>query len=239
MNSSVSKLLSELPILKTKTEIVSTIEKNLQSKSGGYYAALNPEKIYKSIHNSQIQKVLQNANFLFMDGIGAKWAYSRLLNQHSDLVGGVDLMIDILNHNQNNSLFIGLFGSQEETVQKTKEILSQKYPQHRIAFAINGYEDGRSRVAQLLQSTQPDIVFVAMGSPAQEQWMFENSSRFPTTLFTGVGGAFDVISGNVRRAPQWIRNLHLEWLFRFLLQPIKRWKRMITLVRFLLLVLKK
>ena len=83
-----------------------------------------------------------------------------------------------------------------------------------------------------------DILFVAFGSPKQEMWIAQNLRRIDVRIAIGVGGAFDFISGKVARAPLWIRNLGLEWLFRLIVQPWRA-KRQIALVKFVFLVIKE
>ncbi len=83
-----------------------------------------------------------------------------------------------------------------------------------------------------------DILFVAFGSPKQEKWISQNLPRIDVRIAIGVGGAFDFISGKVRRAPLWIRNLGLEWLFRLIVQPWRA-KRQFALPKFVMLVLRE
>ncbi|MBI2032425.1 MAG: WecB/TagA/CpsF family glycosyltransferase [Candidatus Levybacteria bacterium] len=88
------------------------------------------------------------------------------------------------------------------------------------------------------QSLSCDILFVALGSPKQEIWIAENLAKIDVKVAIGVGGAFDFISGEVRRAPVWIRKIGLEWLFRLMIQPW-RWKRQLSLISFVILVIKE
>lgn len=81
-----------------------------------------------------------------------------------------------------------------------------------------------------------DILFVAFGSPKQEIWIAENLDKLPVRVAIGVGGAFDFVSGKVKRAPVWVRKIGLEWLFRLILQPW-RIKRQLRLFKFVFLVL--
>lgn len=88
------------------------------------------------------------------------------------------------------------------------------------------------------QASDIDILFVAFGFPKQEMWMAENLNKIPVKVAMGVGGAFDYISGNVPRAPVFVRNLGFEWLYRLIRQPW-RWKRQLALIEFGYLVLKE
>lgn len=232
----VTDLLSSYPTLTTASEIHKKIQSLLHQKSGGYYIALNPEKIFLSLRDQKLEKILSESRFIFIDGVGAKWAYKFLLNRSVEVINGVDLLTSTIQ--KNASLRIGLFGAEPGIAQKTSEILQKQFPQSNIVFALSGYEPDRANIGKTIEQFQPDIVFVALGSPAQEDWISAHQSQFPAVLFTGVGGSFDVISGRIQRAPSLVRKLGLEWLYRFLRQPFKRWKRMTVLFRFLILVFK-
>ena len=235
-HSSLTSQLSTYPCLSSKSEMLTKIRELLKKKSGGYYLALNPEKLFTATQNPQIHMILNQSKFLFVDGVGAQWAYRKLLNKDMELVNGVDLMIDTLQALHDQGFKIGLFGSKEDVVQAASENLKRRFPNIILAFAMSGYDDGRNLIEQTIHTQKPDIVFVALGSPEQEKWIHANHQKFPSTLFTGVGGSFDVISGKVRRAPRFIRNMRLEWLYRFASEPLKRWKRMVTLWKFFRLV---
>jgi N-acetylglucosaminyldiphosphoundecaprenol N-acetyl-beta-D-mannosaminyltransferase len=234
----ITDLLSHFPTLTNKKEVLDKIHNLLKAASGGYYLALNPEKLFSASRDSKISTILGQSKFLFVDGVGIQWAYKKLLNRKFEIITGVDLMIDVLSSLQNTDYQVGLFGSTEDVVHAAHENLKKKFPSIHISFAISGFEKGRSQIQQALTTHQPHLVFVALGSPEQEKWIYSYYEKFPSILFTGVGGSLDVIAGKVSRAPQLVRQLRLEWLYRFLTQPIKRWKRMLTLWHFVLLILK-
>jgi len=83
---------------------------------------------------------------------------------------------------------------------------------------------------------QTDLLFIAFGPPKQEKWIANNLDKVPIKVAMGVGGAFDYLSGNVFRAPKWLRDLGMEWLFRLSLQPW-RIKRQLSLLKFIFYVL--
>lgn len=233
----IASLLSEYPTIDRRHDIHGKIEQLIQSQSGGYYIALNPEKIFQSKKNEHLKEILKNAQFTFIDGVGAKWAYEFLLNRKTEVISGVDLLIDIVSK-QNDRVKIGFFGAEPSVSQKAREVLQKKWPKANIVFALNGFEPDRMQILKTIEEHQPNIVFVALGSPAQEEWIYNHYRQFPQVLFTGVGGSFDVISGKIQRAPEAVRKLGLEWLYRFLREPFKRWKRMMVLARFVFLTLK-
>ena len=228
---SLAKALNLLPIVNTRSETLEKIALLLQHGKGGFYLAVNPEKIYSSLNDPALFEILRKSDFLFVDGVGIQWALNRILGKRSEVIPGVDLVAEVLS-NSGNKISIGLLGSHEDTIEQTKAIIEKTYPNVKVLFAVHGYSENQDMVIDKIQQTAPQLVFVGMGSPKQEKWIWEHYKKFPSTVFTGVGGTFDVISGKVKRAPQLVRKFKLEWLFRFLTQPMKRWKRIMTLALF-------
>ena len=130
-----------------------------------------------------------------------------------------------------------LVGSKQEVIEETVEKLRREYPGINIAGYRNGYiksEEEKQRLIDDIAGKQPDVVFVAMGSPKQELLMEEMAEHHPA-IYQGLGGSFDVYTGHVKRAPKWWVDHNLEFAYRLLKQP-SRIKRQIHLVRFLLMV---
>jgi N-acetylglucosaminyldiphosphoundecaprenol N-acetyl-beta-D-mannosaminyltransferase len=98
--------------------------------------------------------------------------------------------------------------------------------------------EDEDEIVRLVQSTEPDILFVAYGAPAQDKWIARNLGRLGAPVAMGVGGAFDFISGRSKRAPHWLQRVGLEWLHRLYHEPW-RWRRMLALPRFVWLVARE
>jgi N-acetylglucosaminyldiphosphoundecaprenol N-acetyl-beta-D-mannosaminyltransferase len=136
----------------------------------------------------------------------------------------------------NKSIF--LYGGQPGVAEKACECLKILYPDINITGVLNGYEKDEQIIRSTINTANPDIVFVALGSPVQEYWIVNNMDHLSAQVFQGVGGSFDVISGRVKRAPSFFRKLGLEWLYRLLKEPV-RWKRQTILPKFLIKALKE
>ena len=151
-------------------------------------------------------------------------------------VTGIDSMKMLCELSDENGYRIFMYGAKEEILQKAKEKLIETYPNIQIAGTMNGYQKDKQAVVDAINESKADIVLVAMGSPRQENWIVENMNTVCAKVFQGVGGSFDVVSGTIPRAPQWMQKCGLEWLFRLLREP-KRIGRQIHLVSFLFLAL--
>jgi UDP-N-acetyl-D-mannosaminouronate:lipid I N-acetyl-D-mannosaminouronosyltransferase len=191
--------------------------------------AINAEKIiYAKKSLSEIIK----KNIGYPDGIGAVWALKKRGFKDAIKIPGVELWLDIIEKYNNNKSFY-LVGAKQDVIFKTVEKLKNNYPGIEILNYRNGYFNSVEEKYQLfddIKNAKPDVVFVAAGSPNQELLMEEMFEHYPA-LYMGLGGSFDVYSGNVKRAPQFWINLHMEWFYRLIKQP-RRLKRQFNLIRF-------
>lgn len=106
-----------------------------------------------------------------------------------------------------------------EVVKKTKKVLEEKYKGINIVGYENGYEQNYKKIIKKINDSKANIIFVAKGSPKQEIWIYENYKKINSNIYMGVGGSFDVISGNIKRAPKIFLKLGLEWLYRMIKEP--------------------
>lgn len=191
--------------------------------------AINAEKI---LHATDESRDIINRNLGYPDGVGAVWALEKKGCAEVVKIPGCELWLDIVEqyHATENFYFVG---GKEEVIQQTVTQLKEIYPQLQISNFRNGYiktEDEKQGLIADIVDKKPSIVFVAMGSPKQELLMEEIQRQHPA-LYQGLGGSFDVFTGNVERAPAWWVNNNLEWAYRLIKQP-SRFKRQIHLVRY-------
>ncbi|WP_369997313.1 WecB/TagA/CpsF family glycosyltransferase [Winogradskyella sp.] len=191
--------------------------------------AVNAEKI---LHATDQSRAIINRNLGYPDGIGAVWALRK--KGHKDVVKipGCELWLDIVKQHYNNKSFY-LVGGKQEVIEATVIQLKQEFNGINICNFRDGYIKSEKEEADVIEDIKkhsPDIVFVAMGSPKQELLM-ERIQKQHQAVYQGLGGSFDVYTGNVKRAPEWWVRNNLEWTYRLINQP-SRIKRQIHLVKF-------
>jgi len=193
--------------------------------------ALNAEKLIKT---EEDLKTIINENIGFPDGVGAVLALKKK-GVKAQKIAGAEFWLNIIEEFYKEKSFY-LIGAEPEVIEGTIEKLRRKFKGIRIVGYHDGFfeEEGFERILSDIEHAKPDVVFVAMGSPKQELLMEEISQKHPA-LYQGLGGSFDVYTGQVKRAPAWWVEHHLEWLYRLLQEPT-RIKRQIHLVRFLVLL---
>ncbi len=200
----------------------------------GILVAINAEKI---LHATEQTRAIINRNIGYCDGIGAVMALKKRGYDDVIKIPGCELWLKIISMTYQQGKTFYLVGGKQEVIEQTIEKLKKEFPGIQIANFRNGYiktdEEKRALIEDIAEK-KPDVVFVAMGSPKQELLMEEISQRHPA-IYQGLGGSFDVYTGNVKRAPKWWVDHNLEWAYRLVKEP-SRIKRQIHLVRFLALV---
>ena len=200
----------------------------------GILVAINAEKI---LHATEQTRAIINRNIGYCDGIGAVMALKKHGYKEVVKLPGCELWLKIIDSLYKEGKTFYLVGSKQEVIENTVQKLKQDFPGIQIINYRNGYiktEEEKQNLLEDISEKKPDVVFVAMGSPKQELLMEEMFERHPA-IYQGLGGSFDVYTGNVKRAPKWWVDHNLEFAFRLVKQP-SRIKRQIHLVRFLLLV---
>jgi N-acetylglucosaminyldiphosphoundecaprenol N-acetyl-beta-D-mannosaminyltransferase len=217
------------------SQVLEYIEKKCGSKdSKAFLVTINPEIIMLARDDEEYEKVLESADLAVCDGIGVVWAGKMFGKKFNGRVHGVDLVEKVCEFVAKKPITVGFLGGDKNVALNTSDCLRKKYPGLQVSFADSKFEIRNSK----FEIPKTDILFVAFGSPKQEKWIYENLAKIDVKVAVGVGGAFDFISGQVRRAPKWMRKLGLEWLFRLIIQPW-RWKRQLALPKFIYLVFKE
>ncbi len=230
----------------SKKEILEKIIKYLKKPTGFFHiVSLNPENLVIANKNSIFKKIILSSQMTIIDGVGIVIA-SRLLGfQAGERFAGVDLMKEIIKIANKLRLRVLLIGGKEKLAESLADCYNSRYSKAKFVGTegVNDIKKGmikeeRELLEKIVIDFKPQIVFVAFGSPYQEIWIEHQKNLFKNCLVMSVGGAFDFLSGQVRRAPVFLRKIGLEWLFRLLNQPW-RWKRQLRLIEFVWLVIRE
>ena len=208
----------------TINEVFKKIKDFLKDGKQHYIVLPYSEFIIRAQKDKKFRKILNEADLSLCESKGLWHAIRFLGKRFKENISGVDFIYRLSNKSQiiGSSLF--LLGGEERVVKGARESLIKKYPKSKIVGAENGYQD-LEKIIEKVNKAGPDILLVGLGSPKQEKWIYKNLKRMPSLkIAIGVGGAFDFISGRLKRAPKFIQKIGLEWLWRLLLQPwrIKR-----------------
>ena len=219
----------------------STLERareRIKNRSPLWVVAINPEKIVRSLEDRELHGLLAQSGLAIPDGIGVLWAGWLMGYRLTQRVTGVDLFLRLIEEAAREEWGVYLLGAERGVAEKVARHFSERYPGLKILGTHHGYFSAEEEpgLVEHISSLEPDILFVAMGSPRQERFIAENLNKLNVPVCMGVGGSFDVISGRVKRAPLWMQKIGLEWSYRLIREP-RRSLRMLALPKFILLAL--
>ena len=205
----------------TMSEALDCVESMIKRQLPSIILAVNPEKVIRAQQDEQLLDLLWSADLLIPDGIGVVMAARILGLGRAKRVPGSELMPKLCESAASKGYTVFLFGASEEVNRQAVTVLQDRYPGIRIVGSHHGYVPDKKMpiVIADINKCQPDLLFVALGSPYQEQWMARYVPFLKVKVCQGVGGTFDVIAGRVKRAPLLFRAIHLEWFYRLLSQP--------------------
>jgi N-acetylglucosaminyldiphosphoundecaprenol N-acetyl-beta-D-mannosaminyltransferase len=216
----------------TKSVLVDQLIKKLSQEQKTFLVTANPEIIMYANTDQDYFSVVNNADYTIPDGIGVIIASKMIGDPLSERIAGYDLLVELLKVGNEKRLSAYFLGAKKVVVEKAVENVKENYPHLKIAGWHDGYFDWESStISDEIREKKPDLIFVALGFPKQEIWISENINSFEKGLFMGVGGSFDVLAGEVKRAPLVWQKMNIEWLYRLIQQP-SRWKRMLVLPQF-------
>jgi N-acetylglucosaminyldiphosphoundecaprenol N-acetyl-beta-D-mannosaminyltransferase len=235
---SIETILGVKVSVLTQQGLIEALDQDIKNKAKKRIVAINPEKIIKCRKDKTLQTMLNGFDYHIADGVGVLLA-SKLHRGHiTQRITGIDTMMNLCKLADENHYRIFLYGSQESVLSATKHKLKILYPNLVLVGSIDGYQSDKALIKQSILQAQPDILFVALGSPKQEYWITDAYEELNVSVLMGVGGSFDVISEKLNRAPAFFRKTGLEWFYRLLIEP-KRLFRQTNLVVFALLVLTR
>jgi N-acetylglucosaminyldiphosphoundecaprenol N-acetyl-beta-D-mannosaminyltransferase len=205
-----------------------------------HVTTVNPEFIAAAQKDPLFAEILNRAHLNLPDGQGLIWAARILGTPLQQRVTGVDTVLKLAELSAEKGYRLYLLGAAEGVAAAAAHELQGRFPGIQIAGSQAGspLPEEDQRLVNEIKSTDAQILFVAYGAPHQEKWIARNLEHLGVPLAMGVGGAFDFISGEARRAPHWVQRMGLEWLHRLIRQPW-RWHRMLALPRFAFLVMRE
>lgn len=221
-------------------ETLELIDESIEAGRALHHVVVNAGKIVAMQDDLQLRKSVNEADLINADGQAVVWAAKLLGKSLKERVSGIDLMANLveLAHHKKRKIFF--FGAREEVVSRVVESYRERYSTEVIAGYRNGYfsKDEEEGIARQISESGANILFVAISSPTKENFLYDHRELLSKVNFVmGVGGSFDVVAGLVKRAPKWMQNAGLEWLYRLLQEPRRMWKRyIIGNTKFILLV---
>lgn len=171
--------------------------------------------------------ILNSADLVYSDGVGAVWAGSLLGRCRLEKITGRDWIRDFERMATANRLRVYILAGKPGVARLAAEAMRRRNPDLVIVGASDGFFTDKSEadVLQEIAATAPHVIFVGMGTPVQEKWMARNRQALNAPVCWAVGALFDYVAGIEPPAPAWVNDLALEWLWRFCMDPLGKWRR--------------
>lgn len=223
----------------TMEEAVAKAKSLLTEEGRHIICTPNPEIVMEAQKDQALMDILKGADLVVPDGIGVVWASKYSEIRLTERVAGFDLIQNLMAELAATEHTFYFFGGAPGVASTAARKMMKKYPGLKVVGVHNGYFDEKEekRIIQDIKGKSPSILLVGLGAPKQEKWIYDNLRLIDAKVAIGVGGSFDVMAGNVKRAPKIFQKLGLEWFHRLITQPT-RWRRMMRLPKFALAVLK-
>jgi N-acetylglucosaminyldiphosphoundecaprenol N-acetyl-beta-D-mannosaminyltransferase len=210
-------------------DYIESIIESAKSGKGKYIYVANVHMVIEAFWNKSFSEKVNNAWVVTPDGKPLTWALRLLHGIKQDRVAGMDVLPELLKRAENINMPVCIYGGTPELLSKTDEYIKTNYPDLKINGlfsppfrALTIEED--LEVINNINNSGAAIVFVVLGCPKQEAWMASMTGKV-TAVMIGIGGALPVMVGVQKRAPLWMQNAGLEWLFRLCLEPRRLFKR--------------
>ena len=237
MNYNKEQILGFNVCTYSEEELIKKIFIDYKNNDQSFIVNINPEIAVANYKNKELKEVFNSQKYQIPDGSGIVWASKKKKGNIKKRITGIDLMIKLCEESIKYDASIYLYGGKPEIAKLAKEELIKKYPKINIVGVCDGYCD-ENKAIEDIKGKKPDILFVGLGSPKQENFIIKQKQEFINTkILMPVGGSFDVISKTKKRAPNWVIKCNIEWLYRLIKEPT-RIKRQLKLVKFMYLVNK-
>lgn len=200
--------------------------------------APNVEFIMAAQKDKEFFDILNSAKLATPDSVGVEIAAKLQKKPLKQRIPGQAYFRKVLDVGEKEGWTFYLLGGKGDTVIRAIENIKKIYPKLNVIGAHEGFfeEDSEEDVIKEINELQPNVLFVGLGAPTQEKWIYKNKDLLKVDVAAGQGGTFDYEAGNIRRAPKWIQKIGVEWLWRLILQP-SRIGRMMVLPIYLLKII--
>ncbi len=225
-------ILDKFPLdLVSKTDFINALGKwiLIGEKKKIFYS--NVHTIVTAKKDKEFYEYLKKADIVYPDGWGPVLALrlssKRKIAKHLTRVNAADFIYVLLAKMNSSRAKIYLLGDAGKTLKKAVRNIGRKYRNIKIVGSHDGYFDAKENqlILKKIKEARPNLVLIGMGTPIQEMWVKNNWNKLPNSVYWCVGGLFNYISGTKKRAPKWMRENSLEWLYRLLQEPKRLWYR--------------
>ncbi|MFA7229818.1 MAG: WecB/TagA/CpsF family glycosyltransferase [Victivallaceae bacterium] len=215
----------------TAQEVCHRIDNLIASGGSHYIVTPNTDHIVKLQVDETFQEIYRKASLVLADGMPLIWASKLFGTPLKEKLSGSDLFVKLCEYSAQKNYKLFFLGGRPGAVEKAADVLKKKYPLLNVvgtyspASGFEHHEEENSKIVSMIKNSGADILFVGLGAPKQEKWIFEHKHLYNVPVSMGIGVSFDFVAGMVKRAPVWMQKDGLEWFWRLLMEPRHLWSR--------------
>jgi N-acetylglucosaminyldiphosphoundecaprenol N-acetyl-beta-D-mannosaminyltransferase len=230
MHSKVNILGVQVSSL-TNEELLNTITNTIISKQFSQIAITPTNSIVAAYKEKKISEIYNNAEIVLCDGMPVKWASHFLGTPIKERITGLDVLPNVVKLSSEKNFSLFLLGASPGVGDQLAKVITEQYPNVTITgiyvppFMKVFSEEENQKMVNAVNASKADIVLVSLTAPKQDIWIAQNRSTLNPAVYIGIGGAFEVIACLARRSPIWMQNAGLEWLYRFIQEPKRLFRR--------------
>jgi N-acetylglucosaminyldiphosphoundecaprenol N-acetyl-beta-D-mannosaminyltransferase len=237
MNSQISILGNRIDCFRNFRELYNAVLCDLRKTDfvTGYVTVNNVHTMVEGFRDKSYQNIINESFLSIPDGKPLEIVGRLKGNKEVSRLFGPTIMEKFIDWGRNDGVKHFFFGSSEQKLKKLKKAIEEKYPGTKIVGMISPpfkhmSEWDNEAFLRSINEANPDFIWVGLGAPKQERWMYENYTKIQSGVLFGIGAGFDYLAGDTRHAPVWMKNLALEWLYRLAQEPKRLWKRYLTTI---------
>jgi N-acetylglucosaminyldiphosphoundecaprenol N-acetyl-beta-D-mannosaminyltransferase len=227
-------------------DLLEFIDRAIRTQHHSYILTCNVDHVIKLRKDDEFRRVYSDAGAVVADGMPIIWASKLLRKPLKEKVSGSDLFHKLGEAFEERNYRLFFLGSASGVPEKAMSNLQESFPRMNIvgcyspSYGFEKNEEENKRIVEMLIESRPDIVFVGVGAPKQEKWIYQHYETYRAPVSIGVGATFDFLSGSVKRAPSFMQKAGFEWFWRLSQEPRRLWKRyLIEDSQFVLLLAKE
>lgn len=212
-------------------DVIKQMETRIAHRDGSHFIAVtNVHVVMEARNDPSFRKVLESADLCVPDGMPLIWVGRLRGHLLERRVYGPDLLLDFCHETYDKGYRHFFYGGAPGVAETLAERLKERFPSLNVVGVcsppfrpLTAEEDAQQ--IEMIHLAAPDVLWVGLGCPKQERWMYEHREQLRVPVLVGVGQAFDIHSGRSKQAPYWLREHGLEWLYRLLAEPRRLWRR--------------
>lgn len=224
----------------TMDQAIGLAEEYIRSGRPHHIVTADASMVVTASQDPEFARIVAASDLVTPDGAGILWATRRLGAPVPAKVSGVDLSAQLIARSGSKGWRVYFFGAAPGVADAAAAKMRERYPDCAIVGTRDGFfkPEDEPRIIEEIRGAKPDILLLALGIPKQEKFIARHKEALGVPVMIGVGGTLDVFSGTVKRAPVWMQNVGLEWLYRTASDPKRRIKKLSLLPKFALMTLR-